>query len=336
MRRDAITAALHVYLALVLLYMAAPIVFVFVYAFSSVSYAVFPPPGFSTRWFVKLFEQADLLRAALNSLVIAVVATLASLVAGTLAALALVRYRFPGREVLRAAFLAPLIVPRIAFGVGMLIYAVVLRRFGGLDSLIAAHLMLTLPFAISILAASLVAAERVLEEAAMDLGATPVQAFVRVTIPQIRTGLLVSGFFAFIISWDQVPAVLVTFLDVTQRSRAEEAERQAEALRSVTQLASATAHEINNPLAVIMGNCELLAREVEPPSQRRVQAMLAAVDRIRKIVVHMSHITRLELAYHSPNLPQMLDLQKSSGAAGSGEPGGAPAPRPTTDSRPGS
>jgi putative spermidine/putrescine transport system permease protein len=140
--------------------------------------------------------------------VIAAVATLASLVAGTLAALALVRYRFRGRETLRAAFLSPLIVPRIAFGVGMLIYAVVVRRFGGLDSLVAAHLMLTLPFAISILTASLVGAERVLEEAAMDLGATPVQAFVRVTIPQIRTGLLVSGFFAFIISWDQVETSL--------------------------------------------------------------------------------------------------------------------------------
>jgi PAS domain S-box-containing protein len=138
-----------------------------------------------------------------------------------------------------------------------------------------------------------------------------------------------------IISWDQGPAVLVTFLDITQRSRAEEAERQAEALRSVTQLASATAHEINNPLAVIMGNCELLAREVGPRSQRRVQAMLAAVERIRKIVVHMSHITRLELAYHSPNLPQMLDLRKSSeetgGAAGAAEPRAHQAP----ESRPG-
>jgi PAS domain S-box-containing protein len=122
-----------------------------------------------------------------------------------------------------------------------------------------------------------------------------------------------------IISWKSGRAVLVTLLDVTQRSRAEEAERRAEALRTVAQLASATAHEINNPLAVIMGNCELLAREVEVGSQRRVEAMLAAVERIRKIVIHMSHITRLELAYHSPNLPLMLDLQKSSGEPGSGE-----------------
>lgn len=124
-----------------------------------------------------------------------------------------------------------------------------------------------------------------------------------------------------VISRESGRAVLVTVLDVTQRSRAEEAERRAEALRTVAQLASATAHEINNPLAVILGNCELLAREVDAGSQRRVQAMLAAVERIRRIVVHMSHITRLELAYHSPNLPLMLDLQKSSGEGGNkGEP----------------
>jgi ABC-type spermidine/putrescine transport system permease subunit II len=105
-------------------------------------------------------------------------------------------------------------VPRIAFGVAMLIYAVVVRRFGGLDSLIVAHLMITLPFAISILSASLVSADRSLEEAASDLGATPLVTFWKVTIPQIRTGLAVSGFFAFIISWDQVETSL--FLVKTQ------------------------------------------------------------------------------------------------------------------------
>lgn len=140
-----------------------------------------------------------------------------------------------------------------------------------------------------------------------------------------------------IISWESGRAVLVTVLDVTQRSRAEEAERRAEALRTVAQLASATAHEINNPLAVIMGNCELLAREVDAGSQRRVHAMLAAVERIRKIVIHMSHITRLELAYHSPNLPLMLDLQKSSGEGGKAEPPAAQPlipPTPVSESPP--
>lgn len=213
-RGDPIAAALRAYLVLVLLFVLMPILFVFVYAFSSVSFAVFPPPGLSTRWFAKLFQQAALLRAAGNSVVVAVSATLISLAAGTLAALALVRYRFRGREMVRAMFLSPLVVPRIAFGIGMLIYAVTVRRFGGLDSLILTHLMLTLPFVISVMAASLVGAERVLEEAAMDLGAGTVQTFLRVTLPQIRTGLAVSGFFAFIISWDQVEASL--FLVKTQ------------------------------------------------------------------------------------------------------------------------
>jgi putative spermidine/putrescine transport system permease protein len=207
-RRDPIRVALFVFLGVVLVYMLAPIVFVVVFAFSSASYAIFPPPGYSIRWFVKLFAQEPLFRAAVNSMIIALTATAASLVLGTMASLALVRYRFFGREVLRTLFLAPLIVPRIAFGVAMLIYAVVLRRFGGLDSLILAHLMITLPFAISILSASLVSADRSLEEAAADLGATPLVTFWKVTIPQIRTGLAVSGFFAFIISWDQVETSL--------------------------------------------------------------------------------------------------------------------------------
>jgi putative spermidine/putrescine transport system permease protein len=206
--RDPVSLGLFALLALVMLFMLAPIGFVLIYAFSSVSFAIFPPPGYSVRWFVKLFQQDALLRAAANSLIVAAVATAVSLVAGTLAALGLVRYRFLGRETLRAAFLAPLIVPRIAFGVAMLIYAIVLRRFGGLDSLILAHLMVTLPFAISILTAALVSADRSLEEAAMDLGATPLVTFWQVTLPQIRTGLAVSGFFAFIISWDQVETSL--------------------------------------------------------------------------------------------------------------------------------
>jgi putative spermidine/putrescine transport system permease protein len=206
--RDPVRTALLVFLGLMLVFMLAPIVFVVVFAFSSASYAIFPPPGYSVRWFVKLFQQEPLFRAALNSLIVAVTATAASLVVGTLASLALVRYRFAGREALRTAFLAPLVVPRIAFGVAILIYAVVLNRFGGLDSLIMAHLMITMPFAISILSATLVSADRSLEEAAMDLGATPFLTFWKVTLPQIRTGLAVSGFFAFIISWDQVETSL--------------------------------------------------------------------------------------------------------------------------------
>ncbi|MBI3998653.1 MAG: ABC transporter permease, partial [Armatimonadetes bacterium] len=208
-RRDPIRTALMVFLGLVVVFMLAPIAFVLVYAFSSVSYAIFPPPGFSMRWFVKLFQQEPLFRAAVNSLIVAAMAMVVSLVAGTLASLALVRYRFFGRELLRAVFLAPLIVPRIAFGVAMLVYVVLLRRFGGLDSLILAHLMLTLPFAITILSATLVAADRSLEEAAMDLGANGPLTFWRVTLPLMVPGLAAAALFAFTVSLDEF---IITFL----------------------------------------------------------------------------------------------------------------------------
>jgi len=206
--RDPVHLALLAYLVLVIVLVLLPIVFVFVYAFSSVSFAAFPPPGFSVRWFVKLFQQTDLIQAAINSLIVASITTALSLVLGTMAAVALVRYRFRGREMLRAAFLSPLVVPRIAFGIGMLVYVVLLRRFGSLDSIVLAHLMLTLPFTISIMSASLVNADRSVEEAAMDLGASAIGAFWRATLPQLRTGLAVSSFFAFIISWDQVESTL--------------------------------------------------------------------------------------------------------------------------------
>ncbi|HLJ58989.1 MAG TPA: ABC transporter permease [bacterium] len=201
---DYVATAQFLWLALVLLFVLAPIALIVVYAFSSAPYGVFPPPGLSTKWFVKLFHQDDLTHAALNSLIVALATMAVSLMVGTLAALALVRYRFFGRELVRAMFLAPLIVPRIALGVGILIYVVLLHRFGGLDSVVMAHVMVALPFVISVLSASLIGADRVLEEAAMDLGATPVETFFRVVLPQIRTGLIVSAFFAFITSWDEV------------------------------------------------------------------------------------------------------------------------------------
>ncbi len=208
-RHDPVRIGLLVFLVLVIVFVLLPILFVFLYAFSSVPYAGFPPPGYSFRWFVKLLEQGDLGHAAINSTIIAGTVTVLSLAFGTMASVVLVRYRFRQRELLRTLFLSPLVVPRIAFGVGMLVYFVLLRRYGGLDSLILAHLVLTLPFTISVISASLVNVDRAVEEAAMDLGATAFGAFWRATLPQLRTALAVSAFFAFIVSWTACAAAMI-------------------------------------------------------------------------------------------------------------------------------
>lgn len=100
-------------------------------------------------------------------------------------------------------------------------------------------------------------------------------------------------------------------IDITERNRAEEAERQAVRLRAVADLAAAAAHEINNPLTVILTNLSLLRLEGE--SGARVERILAAARRIQEIVERMNRIERIQLADQtSPHVPSMLDIRKSS------------------------
>lgn len=102
--------------------------------------------------------------------------------------------------------------------------------------------------------------------------------------------------------------------DVTERKRIEAGARRAEALLSVTRLANAAAHEINNPLSVILGQLELLAkgRLDDPDSKRRLKRALESTARIREIVGRMQHITTLEIADQPADLPERLDLMKST------------------------
>jgi PAS domain S-box-containing protein len=120
---------------------------------------------------------------------------------------------------------------------------------------------------------------------------------------------------------EQAGTVLEGFVvDITDRKRVEAAERETEALRSVTRLAITAAHEINNPMAVILGRLELLARRLPDDA-----AALAAIDkasaagqRINEIITNMSRISRLTVTTLAPGLPEIIDLWRSS------EPDGPP------------
>jgi PAS domain S-box-containing protein len=117
-----------------------------------------------------------------------------------------------------------------------------------------------------------------------------------------------------IVDGDRFGGALVLVTDVTDRKRAEKAEREAQALRSVATLAEATSHEINNPLMAVMGNLELLARNpaLDATAQGFVRRGLAAAEDIKAKVRRMARITRLEFADGGVHLPPMLDLQRSS------------------------
>ena len=198
------TGFLRACLALGVGYILLPLAIVVFYSFSSVAYGAFPPPGFSLRWYGNLMAQPAFGSAFLRSVGVGLAATAVALVAGLLAALALVRARFPGRETLRAFLLSPIVIPKIVLGVGWFIFFARLGIQGGLLPLVCAHTIVVLPFIVSILAANLVGLDPSLEEAAQDLGAGPPTVLWRIVLPQIRSGLAVSALLAFIVSFDQV------------------------------------------------------------------------------------------------------------------------------------
>jgi len=201
-----IDAALRIALFGVLGFILSPLVFVVVNSFNGSAFNSFPPDGFSLRWYEFVLGYKPFREGMVNSLVIASASTLVAMMTGMLAALALVRGKVRARGALSAFFLSPLVVPRVATGIAVFILLIRLRLFGTTGSLVLVHAMLSLPFAIVLLTASLVSVNRTFEEAAMDLGAGPLRTFWQVTLPQIRAGLIVAAVFAFITSFDETEA----------------------------------------------------------------------------------------------------------------------------------
>jgi putative spermidine/putrescine transport system permease protein len=204
--RGAIDVALRVVLIALLAFILSPLVFVFINSFNGSDFNSFPPQGLSLRWYQFVLSYAPFRDGMVNSLIVASAATLVAIPVGLLAALALVRERVRLRGALNGLFLSPLVIPRVAIGIAVFILLLKLRLFGTTGSLVLVHAMLALPFAIVLLTASLLNVNRTLEEAAMDLGAGPLRTFWRVTLPQIRAGLIVAAVFAFITSFDETEA----------------------------------------------------------------------------------------------------------------------------------
>jgi spermidine/putrescine transport system permease protein len=165
--------------------------------------------GFTFDWYRRVFEDSELVQALMNSLTIAALSTLLSLVLGTLAALALWRFRFPGKTAVDGAFSLPIVVPEICMGVAMLIFfARVMPWPAGLPwplslgSIVIAHVAFSFPFVAVVVRARLQSFDRSQEEAARDLGASEWQALWDVVLPHLRPALLAGALLAFTLSLD--------------------------------------------------------------------------------------------------------------------------------------
>ena len=196
--------------ALMSLFLLLPILFIVALSFGSSRWLIFPPPDWTLKWYEELFADPRWLGAALTSAKIGVIVMVISVALGLLASLALVRGTFRGREVLRAFFLTPMVLPVVIVAVAL--YAAFLRLGlnGTLVGFVIAHVIVALPFAIITITGALETFDPAIEDAAILCGASPWEARLRVTLPGIRHGLFSAAIFSFLISWDEV--VLAIFM----------------------------------------------------------------------------------------------------------------------------
>ena len=209
-RRDWPRLLLGGWAVAVLLFLYLPIALVVVYSFNASELNVLWA-GFTLRWYADVWHDGQLMEALRNSLIIASATTAISCALGTGSAWLLYRYRFRGSGAVRAVIFIPLIVPEIILGVSLLLLFSAARVQLGFTTVTIAHVTFCFPFVMIAVRARLAGLDPALEEAAMDLGATPFQAFVRVIVPYLMPAIVSGALMAFTLSLDEFIVTYFTY-----------------------------------------------------------------------------------------------------------------------------
>ncbi|WP_442938949.1 ABC transporter permease [Nostoc sp.] len=182
-------------------FMYLPILVLGFYSFNQSPYSA-TWQGFTLDWYRKLFSDDRILSALQNSMIVASCAVAISAVLGTLMAVGLARYEFPGKKLYRGIAYLPLIIPDIAIAVATLVCLAAFAIPLSLWTIVAAHIVFCLAYVGLVVASRLTNLDPHLEEAALDLGATPTQAFIKVLLPQLMPGIVAGCLLAFVLSLD--------------------------------------------------------------------------------------------------------------------------------------
>jgi spermidine/putrescine transport system permease protein len=200
---------------LVLLYFYLPIAVLVLFSFNESKLNIVWT-GFTLAWYEKLLTDTVLIRALKNSLIVAIFTTGISLVLGTAAACLLHRYRYRASSVLETLAFLPMIVPEVILGVSLLILFVTIGLQLGYTTIVISHVTFCFPFVMASVQARLAGLDPALEEAALDLGATPPQAFTRVLIPYLMPAIVSGGLMSFTLSLDEL---IVTYFTASAGTR---------------------------------------------------------------------------------------------------------------------
>ena len=205
---------LYLGLAAVALYI--PIVVLLLFSFNNSATLTFPLKGFTLHWYSDLLGASELLKSLQNSLLLGLGSALVATVLGALAAIGITRFSFPGRNAFLAVASLPLVIPYVVLAVGLLLFFESLNVPLNLWTVGVGHVVISLPYAMLIIAARLAGFEANLEEAAQDLGASYWGTLARVTLPLSAPALVSAFLTSFTTSFDEF--ALAFFLTGTQNT----------------------------------------------------------------------------------------------------------------------
>jgi putative spermidine/putrescine transport system permease protein len=200
---------INLILLLTLVFLLGPFLLIFAASFGSAPTLAFPPRGdLSVTWFERVFTIKMFIDAFKTSLEIALYASASALILGIPVAYAVVRYQFPGQDLIEVVFSSPAIVPGLVVGLALLRYFVLLSDMPVTLGLYLGHTAILFPYSVRVVSASLRNLSLSIEEAAISLGASPLKTFFLIVMPNIRSGIVAAFILAFITSFNNVPISL--------------------------------------------------------------------------------------------------------------------------------
>ncbi|NIX77121.1 ABC transporter permease [Microvirga terricola] len=210
METNTTSLPMKILVAVLFLFLLGPVILVVPISFSGEQILSFPPASWSFRWYTALFNNTPMISAFWTSLLLGAIVTAISLAAAIPAAYVIVRMRTAGSGFLYNFFTAPLLLPTIVLGLAILIVFASMGFLGTFTGLVIGHLVITLPYALRVLATTLGNLPLACEEAASTLGGRPFTVFRRVTLPMMAPGIVAATALCFLVSFDEV--VITLFL----------------------------------------------------------------------------------------------------------------------------
>jgi len=200
-KNNLLALAYHV---LFIAFILAPLAVVVAVAFTDKGYISFPTDGLSLRWFRAIWDATEIKEAFWFSAQLGLVAATIAVVLAVPAALALTRFRFPGRDAIQAFFMSPLMIPQVVLGAAFLRFFNIAGLSGSFTWLMFTHVIVIMPYALRMMLSAATGMSRDIENAGLSLGASRATVFLRITVPMLMAGIAGGWMLSFIQSFDEL------------------------------------------------------------------------------------------------------------------------------------